>query len=56
MKINVDYSSLELKQSLFHGDVTRYQQVFLNVLSNAVKFGPEDSEVTVRISIQKLSI
>ncbi|WP_395748850.1 ATP-binding protein [Prosthecobacter sp.] len=42
--------SLELQalQTQLHGDSTRLQQVFWNILRNAVKFSPEDGVVIIR--------
>ena len=37
------------ERSLVLGDVGALQQVFINLFSNAVKFSPENSEVSVRV-------
>ena len=38
----------------FVGDATNYQQVFLNVLQNAVIYSPSDSTVNVTFSLSAL--
>jgi len=40
-------SSIDLKTPMIYADARRVKQVFLNLLSNSVKFTPEGGEVTV---------
>ena len=51
-KINIDvsYESNALMNARFSNDSTKYQQVLLNVLSNAVMYSPTDSAVSISIS------
>jgi signal transduction histidine kinase/ActR/RegA family two-component response regulator len=41
-------TELEALKSVVHGDAVRLQQVFWNVLKNAVKFTPENGRIVVR--------
>ena len=54
IQIKVDYENAELRNAKFWGDVKKYQQVLINVLSNACKFNPPGSKVEVQISCQAL--
>ena len=35
---------------MFSGDATKYQQVLINLLANAVKFSPTHGKIRVKIS------
>ena len=50
IKINVSYTDNTLMGSKFLNDQTKYQQVLLNVLSNAVMYSPTGGTVEVSIS------
>ena len=54
MNIKISYESQALKDAKFMGDATNYQQVFLNVLQNAVMYSPVDSTVDVTFSISPM--
>ena len=44
-----------MKDAKFLGDATNYQQVFLNVLQNAVVYSPAESVVEVKFSISPMA-
>ena len=50
----MNYETEALKNSKYLGSATNYQQVFLNALSNAVKFSPAGGVVMVTISSRKI--
>ncbi len=43
---------IEENLPLFYGDKMRIQQVFTNLLSNALKYSPDNSEIEIKISIE----
>jgi len=47
VKIKVTYDNDSLANAKFFGDVTKYQQVFINVLANAARSNPPNSLVDV---------
>jgi len=51
-KLHLDIK-LEAPQSMVEGDAVRLQQVFWNVLKNAVKFTPDNGKVTLETSIKE---
>lgn len=53
--IRVTYENQALKDAKFLGDATNYQQVFLNVLQNAVVYSPPESVVEVKFSISPMA-
>ena len=50
IKINVNYTEQSLINAKFLNDQTKYQQVLLNVLSNAVMYSPTGGNVEVALS------
>ena len=42
IEVEVKFSSSSLKESKILGEAIHFQQVFLNLLTNAVKFSPND--------------
>ena len=51
-KIRLDIH-LDAPQSMVDADVVRLQQVFWNILKNAVKFTPAQGKITIETSVQK---
>ena len=47
---------MEVRNAKFWGDVTKYQQVLINVISNACRYNPPDSHIDVKISCQSLRV
>lgn len=56
VRFSVCYADADLPSMKFRGDVTKYQQVLLNVLHNAAKFSPPYSEVKLSISSADLVV
>ena len=50
LSLDIKFSTEGLKRAKFAGDYTRYQQILLNVLHNAVKFSPISGTISVSIS------
>jgi len=50
IKVKVSYASRQLKIAKFLNDQRKYQQVLLNILSNAVIYSPTGSTIEISIS------
>ena len=50
LDLRLEYTTDRLEKTKFIGDYSDYQQVLLNVMSNAVKFSPVGGKINVQIS------
>lgn len=54
-KKNIDFD-IELEPILFHGNQEMLSQVWVNILSNSIKFSPDNTTITVRSQIKDKKI
>ena len=53
-KVKIEFESIDLSMHSVMGDKSRLQQVFMNLLINAMKVSPEDSKISVKASSQAI--